>query len=287
MRHCSLAVILLLAAFQTPASAAKLVYTGYDDNSTNPLIAVGRRVYTIAVQVLPGDGTDVLAIGLTFDGVAGTAPVQLTKTVGGFRTYQESQDNLDWGVVPASKVALGRAADTWFYSSYNGQLLGDDGLPVVGDPKLNALHLSPNPFALLWQPTSTPNFINDTTGTSMSITAFWGLPWSDPSDPIRDASLVGPGVYPIAQVVIPAGGSVGLAVGPTTGIAFNGAFYNVLGGPIANDPNAQGAFISYDANAYVTNPLAIGPIVLPEPSSILLATFGTIALLALARRRSR
>ena len=103
-------------------------------------------------------------------------------------------------------------------------------------------------------------------------------------DPIIAQSQVGPGIYPLAQILVPADAVVAIPNGPDIGIRFNGKRYDVLGTLNSNGTSAAGAFLSGDPLAYLINPLAIQPKLDPEPSPIVLAGLGIVGML-LTRRR--
>jgi hypothetical protein len=285
----TLVATVVVAFAAANANAAKLVYTqaqsstGIAGTTNNPLVPAGSVLYTIAVQVTADDGVGALGASLTFTGVPATSPIQLASKSGGVANVQSFQDAIDNG---AATVNATQNADSWFYSvlsTNDGQVLDADGNAAVSNPALLYPGLAANPFALGWSTSNSPNAINNTTGATMSLTGLWGNPTSANPD-ILAASQVGPGNYPIAQLLVPASSTVPIASGDSLGIATpNGKFYNVLG--TIGGAGGAGAFISGDPLAYKSSALAIGPAV-PEPSTIVLAGLG-IAGVFFARRRRK
>lgn len=277
-----LAAMLVVAATAATANAAKLVYTQALTNAQNSNIPVGDVLYTIALQTTASDGTGSFGISLTFTGVPATSPIQIAKAASGaISNVQSLEDASQNG---AATLNASRYADSWFYSSTanGGQVLDLDGNP---DPTfVSGGGLSANPFALAWNTSNSPNSINNTTGAAMSITGLWGNPTSgDPA--VAAASLIGPGLYPIAQLLVPANSTVPIASGASLGIATpSGTFYNVLG--TVGGAGGAGAFVSGDPNAYKTNALAIGPAaVVPEPATFVLAGLAAVGVVFASRRR--
>jgi hypothetical protein len=299
-----LSAALVVAVVAAPANAAKLVYTKAETNATNSAIPVGDVVYTLALQTFASDGTGSFGISMTINkSGAGTSPVQTNPGLSGFGYYQEQQNTKDAAITAGTSVsptlATAVAADTYFYASPTGQLTTDNivndpdfsigPVAVQNDPKLTAAGLSANPFSLMWAPANNPNVVSNTSGGSISLTALWGSPTGDPSDPLTIASLIGPGVYPVAQIHVKSGQSVLLVDGGSLVLATpSGVPYNFLGAPgaiVGGSPTvtASGAFLSSDPNAYLTNALAIPKV--PEPSTIVLAGLGIAGVLYASRRR--
>lgn len=284
-----LAAAVLVAVSAANAHAAKLVWiqaqsSGFIPGTFfNANVPAGDVLYTLAVQTSKHDGVGTLAISLTFTGVAGKSPIQITSAAkGGIGNVQQLQDRIDAGF---ANVTASQYADSWFYSGTfnNGQVLDFDGNPAP--TLLTFPGQNPNPLALAWNTSGSLNSITNTTGNSMSITGVWGNPTS--SDPnILAASQAGGNrnVYPVAQILMPANSTLSIASGDTLGItAPNGVFHNVLGG--VGGAGGAGAFLSSDPLAFRTNSMAIPIFEDPEPSTIILAALGLIGLVIFHGRR--
>jgi len=289
-RGISAILVATVVAFAaTTANAAKLGFiaaqssTGIAGTTANAAVPAGSVLYTVALKTTLEDGVGSFGISFTFNGIAATSPVNLaTSGAGNIWNVQQLQDAIDAGKATAS---ASQNADSWLYAATGGQVLDGDGIPAAGNPGLNIPGLSPNLLALAWSQSNSPNTLANTlTGVSMSLTGLWGNPTSD--DPaILAASLIGPGIYPVAQFLVPAGSTLPLASGDSLGIAApNQKFYNALGGE--GGAGGAGAFLAGDPTAWRTNGLALPDLRVPEPSTIVLAGLGIAGVLFARRRRS-
>jgi hypothetical protein len=288
-KFATLAMFLATVCVTTNAGAVWLIVTNAQNSFVNPNIPAGSVLYTLSVEVFQGEGLTPgpLSVNLSFSGAG--APAQLTKAQGGVDTLQSLQNNIDNGVNTA-RITQGLNADSWIYGSPTGQLTSTtdvDPVPAPANPKLSGPWLAPNPLALVWSPHGTGFISTNTTGAVMSISGSWGNPDSStPGDPLIALSQVGRGYYPLAQILVPAGGRVTFANGPDLGITFHGKLYDVRGSLNTDGTSAAGAYLSDNPLAFTLDPNAIPMVLDPEPSTIVLAGLGVVGML-ISRRRFR
>jgi len=286
-KFTTLALFLATVCVTTNASAVWLIISNVQTSLVNPNIPAGSVLYTLSVEIdrserlPPGP----LSVNVSFSGVG--APVQLTKAAGGVDTLQSLQNNIDNGV-SAARINQGMNLDSWIYGSPTGQLMTDDGsdpIPASANPKLSGPWLTTNPNALVWSPRGAGFTSPNTTGATMSISGAWGNPDSlTPGDPLIELSQVGWGMYPLAQILVPAGGRVTFAHGPNIGITFHGKLYDVHGSLNTDGTSAADAYLSDNPWAFTIDPRAIPVKLDPEPSTLVLAGLGIVGMLV-ARRR--
>jgi hypothetical protein len=316
MKATTIIALPLILAMATSVRAVSLVVM-----ATNATAIPGEKVFTIGVEVTAkdvalggGPNTVLLVQNLTFNGST-NGPIHQTGAANVPDVQSLQTDFIDPSAIggpPGPNLGtVGNSAlygDSWWYNGAGGTLqgvidsAGDTGTvttnPAGDGSGVYTIGAFPNSgtnavgsTGYVFFPDGTPGAVpaNPTTGQTMAYTGLFGPlganyfdpsaggPFTDPHYILGDLLVANGGTLtvPLAQIV--ASGNVRIpsdfAGGAGTFIDFgNGnVIYNVLGGPARVDP---GAYLNYGTNTIV-----------PEPSTLVLAALGAIALLAYRRRR--